>query len=71
MKLIDLHMHSTCSDGTDTPTELVRLALEKNLVAMAVTDHDTVAGVAEAMECRQSFEKKGDTYPWIQHGYRK
>ena len=50
MKLIDLHMQSTCSDGTDTPTELVRLALEKNLVAMAVTDHDTVAGVAEAME---------------------
>ncbi|MBO6107986.1 MAG: PHP domain-containing protein [Eubacterium sp.] len=53
MQLIDLHMHSTCSDGTDTPTELVKLALEKDLVAMALTDHDTVAGVAEAVKAAE------------------
>ena len=53
MQLIDLHMHSTCSDGTDTPGELVGLALEKGLVAMAVTDHDTVSGVAEAMQAAE------------------
>ena len=49
MQLIDLHMHSTFSDGTDTPSELVELALQKDLVAMALTDHDTVDGVAEAI----------------------
>ena len=48
MQLIDLHMHSTYSDGTDSPAELVELAIEKDLVAMALTDHDTVEGVAEA-----------------------
>ena len=53
MQLIDLHMHSTCSDGTDSPSELVDLALEKDLVAMALTDHDTVAGVAEAIHAAE------------------
>ncbi len=41
-------MHSTYSDGTDSPAELVELAIDKELVAMALTDHDTVEGVAEA-----------------------
>ena len=53
MQLIDLHMHSTYSDGTDTPAELVDLALEKDLVAMALTDHDTVGGVAEAVKAAE------------------
>jgi predicted metal-dependent phosphoesterase TrpH len=43
----DLHCHSTYSDGTLTPTELVRLAAEKELAALALTDHDTVGGLAE------------------------
>ncbi|GAB7021774.1 PHP domain-containing protein [Salidesulfovibrio brasiliensis] len=46
---IDLHTHTTASDGTFTPTELVELAAEKGLEAVAVTDHDTVDGTAEAM----------------------
>ena len=50
MKLCDLHTHSTCSDGTLTPTELVKLALEKNLAAVALTDHNTVAGLPEFLE---------------------
>ncbi len=49
MKRIDLHVHTTCSDGTCTPTEVVRLAREKGLAAIAVTDHDTVTGCEEAM----------------------
>ena len=49
MQFIDLHMHSIHSDGTDTPAELVELALEKGLIAMALTDHDTVDGVDEAV----------------------
>lgn len=49
MKFIDLHTHSTASDGTLTPTEVVHRAIEKDLAAIALTDHDTVAGVAEAV----------------------
>lgn len=45
---IDLHSHSCFSDGTKTPTQLVELAVQKNLSVLALTDHDTVAGIAEA-----------------------
>ncbi len=47
---VDLHVHSNQSDGTCTPTELVELALQKGLAAFALTDHDCVDGIAEAME---------------------
>ncbi len=46
---IDLHAHTTASDGTKSPAELVQLAASEGLVGLAVTDHDTVDGVAEAM----------------------
>jgi len=46
---IDLHTHSTASDGTDTPADLVRKARDTGLDVVALTDHDTVAGHAEAM----------------------
>lgn len=46
----DLHAHSTFSDGTDTPTALVALAEEKGLGAIALTDHNTVAGLPEFLE---------------------
>jgi predicted metal-dependent phosphoesterase TrpH len=45
---VDLHCHSTASDGTLSPTEVVRLAVKSGLSALALTDHDTIAGVAEA-----------------------
>ena len=45
---VDLHTHSTASDGTLSPGDVVRLAAEAGLSAVALTDHDTVAGVAEA-----------------------
>jgi predicted metal-dependent phosphoesterase TrpH len=45
---VDLHTHSTASDGTDTPAELVRRAAAAGLDVVALTDHDTVAGHAEA-----------------------
>lgn len=50
MKYIDLHVHSVCSDGTCTPEELVDLAIDHDLVAFALTDHDTVDGVERAMK---------------------
>jgi predicted metal-dependent phosphoesterase TrpH len=46
----DLHVHSTCSDGTVRPAEVVRRAKQAHLAAMALTDHDTFDGVAEAVE---------------------
>lgn len=50
MKQVDLHVHSTYSDGTDTPKELVKKAALKGLSAIALTDHDTVEGVCEALQ---------------------
>ena len=47
-KRIDLHVHSTASDGTCSPRELVRMAAERGLAAIALSDHDTVSGYAEA-----------------------
>lgn len=46
---IDLHTHSTCSDGLLTPTALLTLAARRGLAAIALTDHDTVAGLPEAL----------------------
>lgn len=48
-KLIDMHVHSTFSDGTNTPKELVEIAKRKGLAAFALTDHDTVDGLAEVI----------------------
>jgi len=45
---VDLHMHSTASDGSRSPADVVRAAKRAELVAIALTDHDTVAGLAEA-----------------------
>lgn len=47
MSGIDLHTHSTYSDGTNTVSENVRLARERGLAGLAITDHDTTAGLAE------------------------
>ncbi len=46
--MIDLHTHSTASDGTDTPAALVEFAAQAGLIALAITDHDTLAGSDEA-----------------------
>jgi 3',5'-nucleoside bisphosphate phosphatase len=45
---IDLHMHTTCSDGAYTPAELVRKAYEAGLSVISLTDHDSVNGYQEA-----------------------
>ncbi len=49
MNIVDLHVHSTKSDGSYTPSELVEHAIEKGLSAFALTDHDTTAGIDEAI----------------------
>lgn len=48
MRYVDLHIHTTCSDGTLTPEEIVSLALKQEMSAIAITDHDTVAGISAA-----------------------
>ncbi|WP_373817910.1 PHP domain-containing protein [Glaesserella sp.] len=50
----DLHSHSTASDGVLSPTELIQRAVEKNIGMLALTDHDTVAGIAEAKAYAQT-----------------
>lgn len=54
-KFIDLHTHSTCSDGTLTPTQVVKAAKDAGLSAMALTDHDTIDGLHEAIEAGKKY----------------
>ncbi len=53
---IDLHTHTTKSDGSMTPSELVRYAEESGLCAIAITDHDSVDGLCEAHEAAQGLD---------------
>ncbi len=61
---IDLHTHSSCSDGILTPTALVDLAARRHLLAISLTDHDTVAGVAAA--AARGAEKGVQVLPGIE-----
>ncbi len=54
-ELVDLHTHSNASDGSLTPREVVRLAKDRGLVALALTDHDTIDGLEEAMAAGDEF----------------
>lgn len=47
----DLHTHTTCSDGSLSPSQLVELSVTQGVKHLAVTDHDTVAGIVEAEQC--------------------
>lgn len=50
MEYVDLHIHSTASDGSFSPREVVTMARDRSLKAVALTDHDTIDGVAEAIQ---------------------
>lgn len=64
--MIDLHVHSSRSDGTFTPRELVDYAMEKGLGAFALTDHDTVDGLEEAIFYARGLEKAPLVIPGIE-----
>lgn len=51
--MIDLHTHTTCSDGTDTPRELVNKAIAQGLDVLGITDHDSTSGWEEAVSSRR------------------
>ncbi len=59
MKYIDLHVHSNISDGTLTPSEVVRHAAEHSLAAIALTDHDCIGGIAEAFHEAGQLSENG------------
>ena len=54
-KKIDLHTHTYCSDGSMSPTELVRHAKEQGVSAIAITDHDTIKGINEGLEAGEKY----------------
>lgn len=60
---IDLHVHSTRSDGTFTPTQLVDYAIEKGLAAFALTDHDSVDGLDEAIAYAENLRQTNPSVP--------
>ncbi|MGH6953910.1 MAG: PHP domain-containing protein, partial [Alphaproteobacteria bacterium] len=47
---VDLHSHTTASDGTLAPRDLVRLAARRGVTVLAITDHDSTEALAEAMD---------------------
>lgn len=51
----DLHIHSTASDGKLSPKEIIELVVRKGLEVVSITDHDSVAGLPEAIETAKSF----------------
>jgi predicted metal-dependent phosphoesterase TrpH len=53
--MIDLHSHTTASDGQHSPTELIGLASRTGITHLAVTDHDTVAGLSEALVAAEAL----------------
>lgn len=65
MKYIDLHVHSNYSDGSFSPRELVDHAMEHDLSAIALTDHDTVDGLDEILSYAASLKESGRQVPQI------
>ena len=68
MAFVDLHTHTTASDGTVEPAKLVALAKDQGLAAVAITDHDTVEGCAEAVKAGKRLGI--DVVPGIEFGTR-
>ena len=66
MHPIDLHTHSTRSDGTYTPRELVLYAARKGLAAIALTDHDTVDGIGEALRASEETGHSPEVIPGVE-----
>lgn len=62
--MIDLHVHTTASDGQYTPSEIIQKAKDKNLKAIAITDHDTVNGIEEGRKAAK--EANIDFVPGIE-----
>lgn len=64
MDLIDLHVHSNASDGSFTPSQVADLAIDAGLKAIALTDHDTIDGIAEIIDYTK--DKQLEVVPGIE-----
>lgn len=53
--MIDLHVHTTASDGQYSPSQIIQMAAEKTFKAIAITDHDTIAGIPEAKIAAEKY----------------
>lgn len=62
----DLHVHTTASDGTLTPAEVVRQAAAAGLVAIAITDHDSIEGVSEALDAAGALDEAISVIPGVE-----
>jgi predicted metal-dependent phosphoesterase TrpH len=64
--LCDLHMHTTCSDGTDSPAELVAKAARRGLHTISITDHDTIEALAPALAAAREIPNAPRIIPGIE-----
>lgn len=64
--MLELHAHTTYSDGTLSPTELVQSAAKAGVQALAITDHDTIAGWAEAIATAQALTQPMEIIPGVE-----
>ena len=55
MAKVDLHIHTTASDGKSSPVDIVHKSAELGLTVIAIADHDSVDGIAPAIEAAKSF----------------
>ena len=66
--MIDLHTHSSASDGNLSPSNLISYAAEKNVSVLALCDHDTIQGIQEAAQirsgCREGTRHWSHGHPW-------
>ena len=58
-KIIDMHTHTNYSDGELLPDELIKLAIEKNIGTLAITDHDTIEGIKKVDRSKEIIKKSG------------
>lgn len=65
VRCVDLHTHSLASDGTRSPREIVRLALDRGLAALALTDHDTLGGLDEAADAARLAREAGADFDFV------
>lgn len=69
--MYDLHTHTNASDGVLSPEELIDMALHTGLTGIAVTDHDTVAGIAPALKYQRQFAGRLEVIPGIEMNTEK
>ena len=63
---IDLHIHSTASDGTETPQNILKQALDKNLTHISLTDHESTEGYKELLTLKKKWHNKINIIPGVE-----